>query len=205
MASIWPLYHTGLISGLLQRWLLFWKVLLSPQRNAGALSEWPSGSWSPPWLRPFSPWLLSLARTAWRVLVVLNFSIYEWCSLGPSIQHHFFLYPSPDLCLDTILSRRSTDNSLDFMSWFVLWNALLQVDTNKVVETSQGWSVETGCTWTQFWVSWQRLWILMYMGFFSLSLFFLINLQRFQINLFQIVIMGYCLWNFMKNNELNPF
>ena len=26
-----------------------------------------------------------------------------------------FLYPSPDLCLETILFRRSTDNSFDFM------------------------------------------------------------------------------------------
>ncbi len=94
VASIWPLYHTGLISGLLQRWLLFWKVLLSPQRNAGALSEWPSGSWSPPWLRPFSL-IAQFGQTSWRVLVVLNFSIYEWCSLGPSIQHNFFSVPFP--------------------------------------------------------------------------------------------------------------
>ena len=55
VASVWPLYHTGLIDGLLQRWLSFWKVLLSPQRNAGTLTEWPLDSWSPPWLRPFSP------------------------------------------------------------------------------------------------------------------------------------------------------
>jgi len=33
------LYHTGLIGGVLQKWLSFWKVLLSPQSNAGALSE----------------------------------------------------------------------------------------------------------------------------------------------------------------------
>ena len=55
VASVWPLYHKGLIGGLLQRWLSFWKVLPSPQRNSGALSEWPSGSWSPHWPRPFSP------------------------------------------------------------------------------------------------------------------------------------------------------
>ena len=30
---------------------------------------------------------------------------------------------------------------------------LPQVDSNQVVETSQGWSMETGCTWAQFWVS----------------------------------------------------
>jgi hypothetical protein len=55
VASVWPLNHKGLIGGVLQRWLSFWKVLPSPQRNSGAMSVWPSGSWSPPWLRPFSP------------------------------------------------------------------------------------------------------------------------------------------------------
>jgi hypothetical protein len=34
-------------------WLSFWKVLPSPQRNSGALSEWTSGSWSPPRPRLF--------------------------------------------------------------------------------------------------------------------------------------------------------
>ena len=28
-----------------------------------------------------------------------------------------FCYPSPDMCLDTILSRRSTDNSFDLMGF----------------------------------------------------------------------------------------
>ena len=40
-------YHKGLIGGVLQRWSFFWKILPSPQRNSGALSEWPLGSWSP--------------------------------------------------------------------------------------------------------------------------------------------------------------
>ena len=31
-----------------------------------------------------------------------------------------FWYPSPDLCLDTILSRNSTDNSFDLMNCFLL-------------------------------------------------------------------------------------
>jgi hypothetical protein len=53
VASIWPLYHKGLIGGVLQRWLSFWKFLPSPQRNSRTLSEWPSGSWSPPWPRTF--------------------------------------------------------------------------------------------------------------------------------------------------------
>jgi hypothetical protein len=51
VASVWLLYHKGLISGVLQR-LSFWKVHPSPQMNSGALSVWPSGSWSSPWPRP---------------------------------------------------------------------------------------------------------------------------------------------------------
>ena len=35
--SVWSLYHKGLIAGGLQRWLSFWKVIPSPQRNSGAL------------------------------------------------------------------------------------------------------------------------------------------------------------------------
>jgi hypothetical protein len=31
-----------------------------------------------------------------------------------------FWYPSPDLCLDTILSQISRDNSIDLMAWFLL-------------------------------------------------------------------------------------
>ena len=36
MASIWTLYHKGLIGGVLQRWLSFWKILPFPQRNSRA-------------------------------------------------------------------------------------------------------------------------------------------------------------------------
>ncbi len=78
-------------------------------------------------------------------LLIGNFNVAE-----------IVLYPSPDLCLDTILSRRSTDNSLDFMAWLtvgpyidrcvpfqIMSNQLNlpKVDSNQVVET-----VETGCT-----------------------------------------------------------
>ena len=38
VASVWPLNHKSLIGGVLQRWLSFWKVVPSPQRNSGALS-----------------------------------------------------------------------------------------------------------------------------------------------------------------------
>jgi hypothetical protein len=86
-----------------------------------------------------------------------------------------FSFPSPDLCLNTILSWSSTDNSFDLMAWFLLWHALStlgpyidrcvpfqimsnqlnlpQVDSHQGIETSQWWSMETGCTWAQFWGS----------------------------------------------------
>ena len=54
-----------------------------------------------------------------RVLVVPNFfhlRMMEATVLtGTFKAAEMFLYPSPDLCLKTILSRRSADNSFDFM------------------------------------------------------------------------------------------
>lgn len=47
METCMALYHAGLIGGLLQRWLSFLEVLLFLQRNSGALTQRPSGSWSP--------------------------------------------------------------------------------------------------------------------------------------------------------------
>ena len=124
------------------------------------------------------PWLLSVA--GWpalgRVLLVPNFFhlrlIEATVFLGTFNTADIFWYPSPDLCLDTILPRSSTDNSFDLMTWFLFWHALAtvgpfidryvpfqimssqlnlsQVDFNQVVESSQGWSMETGCTWAQF-------------------------------------------------------
>jgi hypothetical protein len=40
--------------------------------------------------------------------------------LGTFNAAEMFWYPSPDLCLDTILSRSSTDTSFDLMAWFLL-------------------------------------------------------------------------------------
>ena len=114
-----------------------------------------------------------------RALVVTNFLHLRMMEatvfLGTVNAAEMFWYPSPDLCLDTILSLSSMDNSFYLMSWFLLWHALStvgpyidrcvpfqimsnqlnlpQVDFNQFVETSQGWSMETGCTWTQFRVS----------------------------------------------------
>jgi hypothetical protein len=72
------------------------------------------------------PRLLNLAvRPALgRVLVVPNFfhlRIMEATVFLRTINAaDIFWYPSPDLFLDTILSRSSTDNSSDIMAWFFL-------------------------------------------------------------------------------------
>ncbi|KAK3513152.1 hypothetical protein QTP70_007486 [Hemibagrus guttatus] len=65
---------------------------------------------------------LGLARrlALGRVLVIPNF-FHLWMMEATVLTGTFnaaesFLYPSPDLCLHTILSRRSTHNSLDFMA-----------------------------------------------------------------------------------------
>jgi hypothetical protein len=70
--------------------------------------------------------LLSLAgRPALvRVLVAPNFfnlgMMEATVFLGNFNAGEFFWFPSPDLSLDTILSRSSTDNSFDLMAWFLL-------------------------------------------------------------------------------------
>ena len=59
-----------------------------------------------------------------RVLVVPNFFHLRMKDvtvfLGTFNAAGIFLYPSPDLFLDTILSQTSTDNSLDLMAWVLL-------------------------------------------------------------------------------------
>ena len=76
-----------------------------------------------------------------------------------------FRYPSPDLCLDTILSRSSQPTPFDLMAWFLLWHVLSTVGpyTGLCLSKSIGiyhrwtpikwWSMETGGTGAQFRVS----------------------------------------------------
>ena len=79
------------------------------------------------------PRLLSLAGRPdlGRVLVVLNYFHLRMMEatvfLGSFNAADIFWYPSPDLCHDTILSRRSMVNSVDLMSWFLLRHALSAV------------------------------------------------------------------------------
>ena len=72
------------------------------------------------------PRLLSLARrpALGRVLVfpsVFHLRMMEaTVFLGTFNNAEMYCYPFPDLCLDTILSRSSMDNSFDFIAWFFL-------------------------------------------------------------------------------------
>ena len=89
VASVWALYHKGLIGGLLQRWLSFWKFLPSPQRNSGVLSEWTSGFWLPPWPRPSPP----IAQFGWPVSY--RKSLGGHCVLGDLQCCRHFSVPFP--------------------------------------------------------------------------------------------------------------
>ena len=76
--------------------------------------------------KAFLPRLLSLSgRPALgRVLVVPNLFNLRMMEatvfLGIFNAADIFWYPSPDLCLNTILSRSSTDNFFDLVAWFLL-------------------------------------------------------------------------------------
>ena len=119
------------------------------------------------------PRLLSLARRRnFFHLRLMEATVF----LGTFSATKMFWYPSPDWRLNTILSLSShglvfaltcTANCGTYIDRCVPFQImsnqfiLPQVVSNKVVETSQGWSMETGCTWAQFRVSKQRVSILM--------------------------------------------
>ena len=66
-----------------------------------------------------------------RVLVVPNFLHLRMMEatvfLGTFNSVDSIWYPSPDLCLDTSLSRGSMDNPFNLIAWFLLWYALSTV------------------------------------------------------------------------------
>ena len=100
VASVWSLYHKGLIGVVLQRWLSFWKVIQSPQRISGALSKWPSMFLVTSLTKALPPRLFSLAgRPALgRVLVVPNFfhlRMMESTVFLETFNADIFWYPSP--------------------------------------------------------------------------------------------------------------
>ena len=103
-------YHKGLIGGMLQRWLSFWEVLLSPQRNSVRVELCQSDHRVLGHLPDLLPRLLSLA---W------------WPALGSHLRMMeatvlLGTFNAADLSLDTILARSSTDNSFDLKAWFLL-------------------------------------------------------------------------------------
>ena len=148
VASVWLLYHNSLIDGVLQRLVSFWKDLPTPQRNSVSdhrlLRHLPDQGPSPP--------IGSLGGS--KLLSFKKATVFETFNAA-----EMFRYPSPDLCLHTILSRSSMDNSFDLMALFLLWHALStvgpyidrcvpfqimsnqfnlpQVGSNQVVETSR--------------------------------------------------------------------
>ena len=68
--------------------------------------------------------LLAGSPALGRVLVVPNFFHLRMMEATLFLRTfnaaEMFCYPSPDLCLDTILSWSSTDNSFNLMVWFLL-------------------------------------------------------------------------------------
>lgn len=67
--------------------------------------------------------------------VPFHFTVMEGTALlGTMNVTEFFLYCSPDLCLNTIPAWRLTDDSLNFMAWFLLWH---NTDTQK--QTCLSW------------------------------------------------------------------
>lgn len=102
--SIWPLYHTVLIGGVLQKWLSFWKILPTP-KSPVRVNTWVFDHLL---IRALLPQLLRLAGqpALGTILVLLPFTDDE------------------GTCSVPLLHLRS-DISLEFMAWFVLWHALL--------------------------------------------------------------------------------
>ena len=78
---------------------------------------------------------LSRSHSCVEVLVVPNFFHLKMMEitvfLGTFNEAEMFWYPFADLCLDTILSRSSTNNSFNLMAWFLLWHALSTVGLSK--------------------------------------------------------------------------
>ena len=109
VASFWSLYNKGMIGGVLQRWLSFWKVLPSPQMNSVALSVWFLVTSLTKALLPRLPSLAGRPALG-RVLVVPNFFHLRMMEATVFLRNtaDMFWYPSPDLWLNIILSRSST-------------------------------------------------------------------------------------------------
>jgi hypothetical protein len=161
VASIWPLYHKGLIGGVLQMVVLLKASPISTEEHWSSVRV-TIGFLFTSLSKALLYRLLSLdGRPALeRVLVVPNFfhlrMMEGHCVLGDLQCCRHFLVPFP--------RSVPTDNSFDLFGLILRWHALStmgshtyrcvpfqimsnqlnlpQVDSNQVVETSKGWSME---------------------------------------------------------------
>jgi hypothetical protein len=121
ITSVWPLYHKGLIGGALQRWPsgtfshLHRGTLELCQIDHRVLGHLPD--------QGPCPLIAQFVQAASSKKILGGSKLIPFkndgghCSLRPlMLQHNFFGYHSPDLCLGTILSQSSTDNSFDLMA-----------------------------------------------------------------------------------------
>ena len=126
MASVWPLSLKGLIGGVLQRWLSFWKAHPISTEELWSSVRVTIGFLFTSLTKALLPRMLSLARrpALGSILVVPNFFHLRMMEaivfLVTFNAAEIFWYPYPDLCLDAIPSQSSTDNSFDLISWFLL-------------------------------------------------------------------------------------
>lgn len=152
VTSIWPPYQTGLIGGVLQKWLFFKKVLLFLRSDAGARSEWPLGSCSPPWLKPLSliPILDDGGRCAHWDLFCTRPQICARYNPVSAVYRQLLglhgLVCAPTCSYGTLYRQAC---------------GFLNLSNQPDLETSDRWSVETGCTKAHFWASWsvKTVWI----------------------------------------------
>lgn len=154
-----------LIDRVLQRWLSSWKVLLYPQRTAGALTGVTSGFLDTLLSEAPSPLIAQLRRVASSRKLVRNF-FRVWRMEATVLIGNFkataiWLYPSQDLCLQTILSLRSCI----VCALTCIDNCDTRGGPQLSCRTPQGGWVETCYILVQFWGWWQNLWTPMYMWF----------------------------------------
>ena len=126
MASFWPLYHKRP-----DWWSAAQMVVLLEGSPISTEEHWSSVRETIRFLVTSLTKVLLPRCSVWfgqpalgRAVVVSNIFHLQMMEttvlVGTFNAADIFLYPSPELCLDTILSLRSTVNSLDLMTWFVL-------------------------------------------------------------------------------------
>ena len=144
-----PLYHKGLIGGVLQRWLSFWKVLPSPQKNSGALSEW--------WPKPPPPiaqfrWTASSRKSLGgsKLLPFKNDGVH--CALGIfNISELYGQFLQPPGLVFALTCTVNYGTLYRQVCAFPNHSQSIEFTTGGL---QSSWMIkETGCTWAQFLVS----------------------------------------------------